>query len=864
MLKSIKYRIGLLMSSSILMGIFISFYFVFVNSEFLKVVTPTYLPYTFICAGIFGYLFSLAFNFFENKIGIKKASFLINLIFSISVLLIWFFYRTLEEKFTLIFFSYTWFWITSSIVILSFWKIPTRIFNLQESKKYNSKISIGEVFSAISVYLIIIPLSKKYELLKIEDYILISSISIFLYSLIFLFFRDSSSSQKKEIRKLDNKTNFKKLFGNQLFRYLFFSIIFAMVIQLMVDFSLMNITKENSSKVGNIATFFSIVYGFMRILEFLFKIFIANNVIKQYGIFGSFYSMIFTMGLIYVIGLTTHVISDDFGLVALILAIAAIGKVMERSINRSMYLPAQNILFQAYEGDLKNISQSYSSGYGKPLGQLIGGLIMCVFIWIKDYETTITLLFSILIFISLLWYFNTKKLKDGYNIQLKSRIDSMSSLNKQINLNEKPVITEEEIHTIEPVNLIEQASKKAYLKFSETKELNDLVNVTLEWEKIIYNDKTLNDFIKDDKCDYPISIYILNFLSKNNVDLKNKPTLSLFYFNQNFYHVLNNILNEFELNKIEYYLNYYQNSFDDHKYDINYKNGFINLKKIYFNKLSEKDSKKFLTQLSHENLEILNETIKEIRVDLSKTPDFINNYQSLLKNSINQFCIILSSIVDLKEFDSFEIYKVLKLELTQAKSNIIAVLALKYNKNQIFKLQQLLISNHKEVELIGAEMLDLILDEDDKNLVSEIFKSQKRYELLKNIESNFPQTTYSIIERLKAIVFLYKNELNYITRLTALNELVTKFPKEISSDELKYLCFSREKIIKHLSFKELETKFKSESIEFKSRINYSWRDNMEMNNILELLNKKSIYKKQLNISEFIPDLYKESNMITLA
>ena len=124
------------------------------------------------------------------------------------------------------------------------------------------------------------------------------------------------------------------------------------------------------------------------------------------------------LGFIYIIALVTHLIADSLGLVVIILAIASIGKVIERSVNRALFIPSQNILFQAFDANSKSIVQSYTSGYGVPLGQLFAGILMLLFLLIDSYEMKITLLFVFLILITIIWFLNTVKLKKGYQKQL--------------------------------------------------------------------------------------------------------------------------------------------------------------------------------------------------------------------------------------------------------------------------------------------------------------------------------------------------------------------------------------------------------------------------------------------------------------
>ena len=137
--------------------------------------------------------------------------------------------------------------------------------------------------------------------------------------------------------------------------------------------------------------------------------------------------MIFVIGLIYCIGLLIHNTGDSNTIVIIILAVAAMGKVMERSINRAVYLPSQNVLFQAFDKDNKSIIQSYISGLGVPFGLISSGLLMLVLFLFESYYYKILFLFGCIILSNYVWFVVSKKLKDSYYKQLEIICSKMKS-----------------------------------------------------------------------------------------------------------------------------------------------------------------------------------------------------------------------------------------------------------------------------------------------------------------------------------------------------------------------------------------------------------------------------------------------------
>lgn len=850
-----------MIASSILMGVLIAFYFVFINSEYLRAASPDYLPYTFIGAGISGYLLSMFNTRLEKAIGFRWALFSINFLVALSLFTIWYLHSVLKDVELLVILSYSWFWTISNIIILSFWKIPTRLFNIEENKKFNSRISLGEVFSAILVYLLIIPLSRKFGILTTVDYMLIAGISCVLFASIFLFVREEKRTLSIEVEgsSLNSgspKTSLTSLLKNPLFKHLFFSIILAMIVQLLVDFSLLNITKEYADRVGNIATFFAVVYGFMRIIELLFKLLVANNIVKQYGIFGSFYAMIFSIGLVYIIGLISQLISESLGMVALILAIAAIGKVIERSINRAMYLPSQNVLFQAYEKDLRTLSQNYSEGYGKPLGLILSGSLMMLFIIISNFNLKIILLFCLLIAISILWYYNTVKLKKGYHETLKLRIENMTNTATQVSKSCNTQYNEFDRAYQKVLFIIPEIESicASYNTKPKDKELMDgFAKLAIE----LNNQATQKLFFKQEVSHTELIKFLRNATNQG-ISIYEFPIISILFTDNNLFNkVLKPLYSSMKNYQIEDHISYYEKRFSRFQHHAKYVYGLNNLKVILYHEKTIQDEKHVLRELTNEEPHTISSVINHLQLNGLKSDELNNDYSLLLQKLTSLYSLTLSCIYDLQDLDNPKIHFLLKSELNEIKLAILATLTTKYNKAQIIQIKGLLLSGIRENVLIGLEMLELILDTEDSLMISPIFKNLSEKEALYHLEKEFPQPHYNLSDRLRAIVLYHRNEFAYATRVCALNELLSNPELKIEVEDLYFLSFSSEQIIKHLALNSLKEIDREDALKFCEQFNHE--SYKTLSNIpLILKNDRNDFDYSLELSEQINMLYDKS------
>jgi len=841
-------KLFFLVSLSIILGIYIPFYFVFVNSAFIQLISVEYLPIAYILGGIGGFGFARLFNLIEKKFSLKTTLSSFSFFIAIILSLFWFSYSYLNNRESIVFLAYIFFWISSSIVILIFWKIPTQLFNLYENKKYNGIISLGEVLAAIIIYIVIIPVINTFNILAREHYLLIAAASLFIFSFLItqITFQKIKSKTINENKASPEKVTFKKLFNSNLFKYLFYSVILAMITQLLVDFSLMNITNTKKDELGfSVASFFSVVFGCMRILELIIKLFISKNIIREQGVFGGFYALIFAIGFIYIIALITHIISDSLGLAVIILAIASIGKVIERSINRALFIPSQNILFQAFDSKFKSIVQSYTSGYGVPLGQLLAGILMLLFLLIENYDTKITLIFILLILVTAAWFFNTIKLRKGYQkqLQLIGNVFTSNKLKKQ-----KPVkyekINLKEILKINPITEIDSILHQFFEEYHKTKNNSLIRNVIIQMELLIREvpDETLLKNLN--KSSIVLQESFLNILVEKKIDCSYYISMPIIFCKKGLEDYFEKLYDKIESRELEKIIEIIQNTEHDLFFKIdNFSNFKIALKGILYNKLIESNPVSFLKNIKQEEQSNYIEIFSAIPFHkIQDKSELLNLFNELLNKSINEYCIVQNLIQKFKMDGTLKILnELLSIEANHKLKIIFCHLTIKYPIEIIENVREMIFNGTDEMRMIGIELLELNLETQDLEIIAPIFKYNDSKNRLRKLESEFPQPSFTLEESLNAIVFYYKNILSSAT----VNLAFSFFKKRKI-----YLDFGKKNSLLHsndplLSFQAKESKEIFEDEKFENNYLFSkmesyliWLEKNFENIITQMISKK--------------------------
>jgi hypothetical protein len=470
----IRFLFPAMMFLSLIMGVFISFYFIFVNDQFPREVGVSRLSYAFIASGFLGYGITYIYNRTEVRLGFMRAATLYTAFFALCIGLIWVGYHVGWNRQAVIFLAYTWFWMTSNFLNLVFWKIPALYFDLGETKQYNGWISTGEVLSSILAYSLVFQFTFSDQVL-----LAISGSSMLGFLLVFLMIRlrlanilPKSSQKKAPVRP---KISLQTVWKNDYFKFISGAIFFSIVIQLLVDYSLLDATAHEMKDVKERKAFLAFWYMIMRIMEFVLKTVISRIIIKELGLFVGLISIISALSLIVLGG----VITLTSGISGSIVIFSTLNKVLERSIFRSIYAPTINVLYQAYPLEIRSVSQNYADGYGKTIGQITAGLLILILSQLQTYNTRILLVFLLISVILLLWYLVSRNLIRQYREELKSLISRM-----KVKINESPdkaglpseirpvpVLAHASLKSLLGTDLFEKKAGKNLASFQETERL---------------------------------------------------------------------------------------------------------------------------------------------------------------------------------------------------------------------------------------------------------------------------------------------------------------------------------------------------------------------------------------------------------
>lgn len=275
-------RVLLLLGYGFFMGVFLSAYKVLATTLFLNQLS-VYIREAFFVSGLLGVVSTWLYSLMQDRV---KYSFLI--IFKIVTVFLFIAAARLLFVYTdsvwLVFALFVMLGPITSLLLLGFWGIFGRMFDLRQSKRLIGGIDSGQLTAIIattfSIPFLIPFIADLTNILIIGEVGLVISLIIFV-SIILQFHLSSFHEKKAEIR---NETQFSVIFRNRYIVYLSLFLFLSMAAFVFVDYSFMNVTHQQYPDVKQLASFLGVFEGSIMVLSLFIQTFINERLLSMYGI----------------------------------------------------------------------------------------------------------------------------------------------------------------------------------------------------------------------------------------------------------------------------------------------------------------------------------------------------------------------------------------------------------------------------------------------------------------------------------------------------------------------------------------------------------------------------------------------------
>jgi ATP:ADP antiporter, AAA family len=272
----------LILGYGFFMGIFLAAYKIVATTLFLNNLSE-YIREAFFVSGLLGVLSTWFYSIVQNRVRFSKLVIfnIISIFVFIALFRIIFLFNNSEW---MIFILFVMLGPITSLLVLGFWGIFGRMFDLRQSKRIIGGIDSGQltaiIITTFSIPFIIPYIADLTNILVIGEVGLAISI-VFFVSIILNFKLTSFHEKLKEIRM---QTRFRSMFQNKYIVYLSVFLFLSMAAFVFVDYSFMNVTEQQYPDEKQLASFLGVFEGSIMILSLLIQTFVNEKLLSMYGI----------------------------------------------------------------------------------------------------------------------------------------------------------------------------------------------------------------------------------------------------------------------------------------------------------------------------------------------------------------------------------------------------------------------------------------------------------------------------------------------------------------------------------------------------------------------------------------------------
>ena len=375
----------LLLGKGFFMGILMATYQIGAETLFLNVLGDEWLDEAFFSAGAAGIVSTALFVYLQRKINFSS------LVISTTFLVLLFiggiraafefigYDNTIAGEFQILpFVLFVMIGPVTSLILLSFWGVFGRVFDLRQSKRIIGGIDTGQLMATMIAFFSI-PILTAYVIDQTYDLLFVSAIAalgVFIFTL-FLAINYNLNRATKVLKGEEvQKVNFFSLFKDRYLRLLSVFLIFSMGAAVFVDYSFLSATETMYPEEKDLSNFLSFFSGTVIVLSFLIQSFINDIIIGKFGLRVALMTMpliliLFTIGAItvgHIFGYETK--GPEY---IMFFVLIAVGKAFTAALKDALENPAFKLFFLPLDIKVRFDIQTRIEGVVQEIAVFIAG-----------------------------------------------------------------------------------------------------------------------------------------------------------------------------------------------------------------------------------------------------------------------------------------------------------------------------------------------------------------------------------------------------------------------------------------------------------------------------------------------------------
>ncbi len=424
-----RKQVLLLLGKGFFLGIFLVTYLISAEVLFLNNLSHL-LKEALLVSGGLGMITTASFSFLQSRVSFSKlvvGNLLIIFTVTITVYILFYSLDPVWKDY-LIFGMFAMIGPITAIILLGFWGIFGRLFNLRQSKRIIGWIDTGQLTAAI-LATISIPLLGSY-IPNTVDFFLISAGSM-LVAVVFLIAITSSFSlsvgESDQPETKTERTPFSVLFKDNYVLVLSMFLLFSMVTFTFVQYSFQTVASlqyPNENELRNFLATFHLGY---LILSFIMQTFVNDKIIGEYGLKVALFILPIIVGFFTICSIVAGTI---FGFVPVdgsntfiwFFLFISITRLFNYAIRDALENPSFKLFFMPLDNAKRFDVQSKVEGVVNETSRLLAGVIILALSFVSFFEL-IHYTYAVVFLIGGYIFF-VGKLYNQYRNKIKLKLES--------------------------------------------------------------------------------------------------------------------------------------------------------------------------------------------------------------------------------------------------------------------------------------------------------------------------------------------------------------------------------------------------------------------------------------------------------
>ena len=426
-----RNQVTLLLLKGFFIGSFLATYQVGAETLFLNRL-PEYLEEALVLSGLLGVITTASFSMAQGRISYNALSIINLVILTVYTTSIYLGYVFLPGEYQdiVIFIMFAMLGPVTAVVLLGFWGVFGRLFDLRQSKRIIGWIDSGQLLAAITTFFLI-PVLEDY-IGATENLFIGSSVSLLL-SLIFLGMLLSKNKLKQgemeeSSKEARGQTSLSKLFKSGYIKILSAFILFSMMSFIIIQYAFQNTITHLYPNEEDLRTFIAFFEAFILIFMLILQTFVNDKLISEYGIKVALLIMpillLFFVGLAIFVGLffSTDPLSSTY--LYFFLAIALI-RLFSKALRDALESPTFKLYFMPLDNRYRFSIQTKVEGVVNESSRFLGAVLIIVLSFIPFVQTIHIVFF--LIFLLVGYIILIGKMYSEYRNQITIKLEDTKS-----------------------------------------------------------------------------------------------------------------------------------------------------------------------------------------------------------------------------------------------------------------------------------------------------------------------------------------------------------------------------------------------------------------------------------------------------